>query len=79
MVPITYVFFHYMVPVLDVVKAEIGESGTEKRDYRNLLHNSFLCFLPKKKAAVEATLLHVMGLSQPIYYPSSPIGRFCET
>jgi len=50
-----------MVPLGKRVKAEIVRGGSEKPDYRNLLHNSFLCFLPKKKAAVEATLLHVMG------------------
>ena len=36
MVPITYVFFHYMVPLPDAVKAEIGICGSEKTDYRNL-------------------------------------------
>ena len=36
MVPITYIFFHYMVPRPDAVKAEIGEGGSEKTDYRNL-------------------------------------------
>jgi hypothetical protein len=36
MVPITYVFFHYMVSLPVCVKAEIGEGGSEKRDYRTL-------------------------------------------
>src|SRR4051794_23075621 len=35
MIPITYVFFHYMVSLPRCVKAEIGEGGSEKRDYRN--------------------------------------------
>jgi hypothetical protein len=30
MVPITYVFFHYMVPLPECVKAEIGEGSSEK-------------------------------------------------
>jgi hypothetical protein len=35
MVPITYIFFHYMVSLPDAVKAEIGRRGSEKRDYRH--------------------------------------------
>jgi hypothetical protein len=34
MVPITYVFFYYMVPVPDAVKAEIVRGGSGKTDYR---------------------------------------------
>jgi hypothetical protein len=34
MVPITWCNFHYMVSRPDAVKAEIGERGSEKRDYR---------------------------------------------
>ena len=36
MVPITWCFFHYMVSVLDAVKAERVRSGSEKPDYRYL-------------------------------------------
>src|SRR2546430_177900 len=35
-VPITRCFFHYMVPLLDAVKAEMRRCGSEKTDYRNL-------------------------------------------
>jgi hypothetical protein len=35
-VPITCCFFHYMVPLLDAVKAEMRKCGSEKTDYRNL-------------------------------------------
>src|SRR5262247_4772585 len=34
MVPITWCFFHYMVPLLDGVKADVGRRGSGKRDYR---------------------------------------------
>jgi hypothetical protein len=34
LVPITQIFFHYMVPRPTCVKAEIGERGSEKTDYR---------------------------------------------
>src|SRR5215510_12454986 len=34
MVPITWCFFHYMVSLLDAVKADSGRSGSGKRDYR---------------------------------------------
>src|SRR4029453_8423829 len=35
-VPITWCFFHYMVSVLDAVKADAGKCGSGKTDYRNL-------------------------------------------
>jgi hypothetical protein len=34
MVPITHIFFHYMVPLPDAVKAENVEGGSEKTDYQ---------------------------------------------
>jgi hypothetical protein len=34
-VPITWYFFHYMVPLPACVKAEIVRCGSEKPDYRN--------------------------------------------
>src|SRR5262245_1750657 len=36
MIPITWCFIHYMVPVRDAVKAEIVKCGSGKTDYRNL-------------------------------------------
>src|SRR6516165_9134905 len=36
MVPITCCFFHYMVPLLDAVKAESVRGGSGKTDYRPL-------------------------------------------
>src|SRR6478735_7510181 len=44
-IPITWCFFHYMVPLPMAVKAEMRRGGSGKTDYRNLLHNSILCFL----------------------------------
>src|SRR5262252_3017227 len=35
-IPITWYFSHYMVPLLDAVKAEMGKRGSGKTDYRNL-------------------------------------------
>jgi hypothetical protein len=67
-----------MAPLLDAVKAESVRCGSGKPDYRNLLHNSILWFLLKKKVAVEATLMNVMGLTQPLFSPSCQIGRFSE-
>src|SRR5262245_6960548 len=42
MVPITWCFFHYMVPLHDAVKAVAGNGGSGKTDYRNqvVLENS---------------------------------------
>jgi hypothetical protein len=34
-VPITWCFFHYMVSVLDAVKADSGKRGSGKTDYRH--------------------------------------------
>ena len=39
MIPITWCFFHYMVPLPDAVKADEGKRGSEKTDYRNQLLN----------------------------------------
>src|SRR5215475_6506111 len=35
MVPITWCFFHYMVPLYDAVKAVAGKCGSGNQDYRN--------------------------------------------
>src|SRR5918911_4339899 len=46
MVPITWYFFHYMVPVPLAVKAESVEGGSEKRDYR---HHSWTGCVEKRE------------------------------
>jgi hypothetical protein len=61
MVPITWCFFHYMAPLPESVKAEIEKGGSEKRDYRNLLHNSIFSFLATKDSPGETSLMHIMG------------------
>src|SRR4029453_10883859 len=49
MAPITWCFFHYMVPVHDAVKAEIVRGGSGKTDYRNHLEGTdVLCLAPSR-------------------------------
>jgi hypothetical protein len=77
MAPITYIFFHYMVPLPDAVKAEIGKCGSEKRDYRYLwwfgeiVHNLLLYRRGKKREKKLIGLLLLLGEGLFVVSPES--------